>query len=365
MIGKGPDNKGAVWVARRVPDGMICAHANQSRITTFPLNDPANCLYAKDVISFAREKGYFKGEDKDFSFREAYCPLDFGGLRACEARVWSLFRRAAPSLKLDDAFIKGDAAATPLPLWIKADRRLSVRDAMELMRDHYEGTDLDMTKDVGAGPFALPYRWRPMSWKVDGKSYFNERAISTQQTGFSFVAQSRSWLPDPVGGIIWFGVDDTYSTVYVPLYCGIDKAPDAFSDKAGSFKKFSWDSAFWVFNAVANLAYTRYSDMIVDIQVVQRELEGRFASEIPETDAAAVALYKTSPALAKDYLSAYSCDRSRVTLERWRDLWTELFVKYLDGYVRNEKGEPTAPPYRESWYRAIIERTGDRYKKPD
>ncbi|MCK4344163.1 MAG: C69 family dipeptidase, partial [Bacteroidales bacterium] len=191
IIGKGPDNKGAVWVARKVPDGYICAHANQARITQFPLNDKENCLYAKDIISFAREKGYFKGKDKDFSFVDAYAPLDFGALRFCEARVWSMFRRAAPSLNLSTDYVNGVKGAKPIPLWIKPDEKLSVRDVMELMRDHFEDSEFDLTKGIGAGPFSLPYRWRPLTWEVDSVHYCNERATSTQQTGFSFVAQAR------------------------------------------------------------------------------------------------------------------------------------------------------------------------------
>jgi len=239
IISKGPNNKGAVWVARKVPDGYICAHANQARIRQFPLNDKENCLYAPDVITFAREKGYFKGQDKDFSFADAYAPLDYSALRFCEARVWSMFRRAAPSLNLPIDYVKGVKGAEPLPLWIKPDKKLSVHDVMELMRDHFEGTEFDMTKDVGAGPFRLPYRWRPLTWKVDTVTYCNERAVSTQQTGFSFVAQARSWLPNPIGGVLWFGVDDTYSTVYVPMYCGIKQVPHSFAVGTGSFDQFS------------------------------------------------------------------------------------------------------------------------------
>ncbi|MGE5398003.1 MAG: dipeptidase [Chitinophagales bacterium] len=362
MIGKGPKNKGAVWVALRIPDGYVSAYANQSRITTLPLNDPLNCLYSKDVITFAKEKGYFKGEDKDFSFQAAYDPLDFEGLRLCDARVWSLFRRISPSLNISPEFIKGDKNAAPLPIWIKPDRKLSARDAMELMRDHYEGTELDMTKDIGAGPFALPYRWSPKTWEYNGDVYFHERAISTQQTGFSVVAQSRAWLPDPIGGILWFGVDDTYSTVYVPIYCSVNKVPEAFSDGSGSFNKFSWESAFWVFNAVSNLAYSRYSDIIPEIQTLQRELEGSFASEIPEVDKKALSLYKKTPQAARDYLTDYSCRQGQMTMEKWENLWQTLFVKYMDGNVRDEKGKVQHPPYSENWYKAIVDSTGDRYK---
>ncbi|MEN6325349.1 MAG: C69 family dipeptidase [Syntrophomonas sp.] len=364
LIGKGPKNKGAVWVALRIPDGYVSAHANQSRITTFPLNDPLNCLYSKEVTTFAKEKGYFKGEDKDFNFQAAYDPLDFQGLRFCEARVWSLFRRISPSLNISPEFIKGDKNAAPLPLWIKPDQKLSARDAMELMRDHYEGTELDMTKDIGAGPFALPYRWVPKIWEYNGEVYFHERAISTQQTGFSLVAQSRAWLPDPIGGILWFGVDDTYSTVYIPIYCSVNKVPEAFSEGSGSFNNFSWESAFWVFNAVSNLAYSRYSDIIPEIQTQQRELEGAFAAEIPEIDKMALSLYKKAPQAARDYLTDYSCRQGQMTMEKWKNLWETLFVKYMDGNVRDEKGNVQHPPYSESWYKAIVDSTGDRYKVP-
>lgn len=225
IIGKGPSNKGAVWVARKVPDGYICGHANAARIRQFPLNDPENTIYSHDVISFARERGYFNGKDEEFSFADTYAPLDYGALRFCDARVWCMFNRAAPSKQLSDDWVTGKEGAEPIPLWIKPDEKLSVHDVMELMRDHFEGTALDMTADVGAGPYELPYRWRPLTWEAGDKEYFNERATSTQQTGFSFVSQSRGWLPDPIGGVLWFGVDDTYSTVYVPMYCGITRVP--------------------------------------------------------------------------------------------------------------------------------------------
>jgi dipeptidase len=362
MIGKGPDNKGAVWVARKIPDGYICAHANQARIRQFPLNDKKNCLYAEDVISFAREKGYFKGEDKDFSFADAYAPPDFGALRFCEARVWSMFRRAAPSLNLPDDYIKGNPDANPLPMWIKPDKKLSVRDVMELMRDHFEGTDLDMTKDVGAGPYCLPYRWRPLRWKVGDVTYFNERAVSTQQTGFSFVTQARSWLPDPIGGVFWFGVDDTYSTVYIPMYCGINQVPKSFAVGSGSFYKFSWDSAFWVFNFVSNFAYLRYKDMIRDIRKVQRELEGKFLASQPEVDKAALTLFQKAPQLARDYLTEYSVNQGEETVRRWKKLGESLIVKYMDGNVKDELGKVTHPGYPKTWYQHIVKETGDHYK---
>ncbi len=364
MIGKGPGNKGAVWVARRVPDGYITAHANYPRIRRFPLNDKENCLYARDVISFAREKGYFTGKDEEFSFAEAYAPADFSALRFCEARVWSFYRRAAPSRQFCLDYVRGDVKAEPLPLWIKPDKKLSVRDVMELMRDHFEGTEFDLSVGIGAGPFALPYRWRPLTWQVDSVRYFNERAISTQQTGFSFIAQARSWLPNPIGGVLWFGVDDTYSTVYVPIYCGITQIPKSYAVGTGSFDEFTWESAFWVFNFVANFAYSRYCDMIQDIQKVQRELEGRFLAAQPEVEKAALALYQTSPRLAVDYLTSYSVREADETVARWRKLGEFLIYKYLDGNVKDEHGHVTHPGYPQSWYRQIVKDSGDRYRVP-
>lgn len=358
MIGKGKGQKGALWVAYKLPDGTISAHANQSRIRQFPLNDPKNALYSRDLIPFAREHGWFKGEDKDFSFADTYAPLTFGALRFCEARVWSLFRRAAPSQDLPIDYVKAVKGAKPLPLCIKPDHKLDVRDAMELMRDHFEGTEFDMTKDVGAGPFASPYRWRPMTWKLDGQEYLHERAISTQQTGFSFVAQSRAWLPDPVGGVLWFGVDDTYTTCYVPISCGVQAPPHAFAEGTGDFNAFSWDSAFWTFNFVSNYTYTRWRDMIQDVQKVQREFEGRFTAEQADVDRRALALYKENPGLAKDFLTKRAADATAEVVARWQKLGQFLIWKYLDGNVRDEKGKVTHPRYPDAWYRRIVKDHG-------
>jgi dipeptidase len=367
IIGKGKGEKGAVWVAMKVPDGAISAHANLARIRQFPLNDPENCLYARDVISFARGKGWFKGEDKDFSFADTYCPLDFAGLRFCEGRVWSIFRRSAPSLNLSSDFMKGIKGAKLPPLWIKADRKLSARDVMELMRDHFEDTEFDMTKDVGAGPFELPYRWRPMEWELDGQKYLHERAISTQQTGASFVTQSRSWLPDPIGGIIWFGMDDSYSSVYVPFYCGIQEVPKAWGEESGSFDEFSWDSAFWIFNWVANTAYGRYRDMIADIQTVQREMEGKFMAEQPDVEGNAIRIYEQSPFQAREFLTRYSASQADMVLTRWKKLGEFLLWKYLDGNLHTEKGLSAKrghPRYSDAWYRRIVQEKGEAIKMP-
>jgi dipeptidase len=359
IVGKGAGRKGAVWVALRVPDGHLAAHANHARIGTFPLADPANALYSKDVISFARERGWFSGRDEEFRFADTYAPLDFGALRFCDARVWSVFRRAAPSLRLPVDTIRGDVKAERLPLWVKPDRKLSVADVMALMRDHFEGTELDMTKDVGAGPFALPYRWRPMTWEVDGASYVHERAISTQQTGYSLVSQSRRWLPSPIGGVLWFGLDDTFSTVYMPMYAGMKRVPRSLAAGTGDFTRFSWESAFWTFNFVSNWAYSRYADMIVDVQRVQGELEGRFLADQAEVEKAALDLHARAPGLARDYLTDYSVRVAEETVARWRRLGEHLVWKYLDGNVRDAQGTVTHPKYPEAWYRHIVSDHGE------
>lgn len=276
MIGKGTGNKGAVWVAIRIPDDCISAHANQSRIQQIPFDDKENCMYSPDVVSFAREKGYFNGKDKDFSFQQAYCPYDFSGLRGCEARVWSFFRKYDNTMDKYADFIKGDPSKEPMPLYVKPNRLLSVQDVQNGMRDHYEGTDLDMTKDAGAGSYKVPYRWRPMTFEVDGETYTNERAIATQQTGFVIVPQMRNWLPDAIGGILWFSVDDADMAVFTPLYCSITDSPECYRVGNGDIMNFSWTSAFWIHNWVANQAYSKYSYMIKDIRPVQQELENSY-----------------------------------------------------------------------------------------
>ncbi|KAA0256250.1 dipeptidase [Acidobacteria bacterium ACD] len=363
MIGKGEKQKGALWVAVRVPDGTISGHANQPRIRRFPRNDPKNVLFAPDVVSFAREKGWFTGKDEEFSFADVYSPLRGSTLRGCDSRVWSVFRRAAPSLNLSSDWVLAVPGAEPLPFSVKPDRKLSVKDVMELMRDHFEGTELDMTKDVGAGPFKLPYRWRPMGFKVDGVDYVNERAISTQQTGYSIVAQLRSFLPAQIGGVLWFGLDDTYSTVYTPMYAGIREVPRSYAVGTADFSRFSWDSAFWVFNFVTNWAYSRYSDMIVDVRKAQGEIEGRFLAEQPEVEKAALVLHAESPAAARDYLTAYSVRAGDGTVERWKKLGEFLLWKYIDGNVRDSQGNVTHPRYPQDWYDRIAKDGGDRLKQ--
>lgn len=383
LIGKGENEKGAVWVAMRIPDGYISGHANQARITTFPLNDSDNCLYAKDVISFAREKGWYNGKNKDFSFSDVYAPVDFGGARFCDARVWAGFNKVASGMDEYTAYAKGlvehggenEFPTNRMPLWVKPDAKVTVKDVMEMMRDHFEGTDLDMTQDIGAGPYKLPYRWRGLTWEVDSVEYCNERAISTQQTGFSFVAQSRSWLPDPVGGLLWFGVDDTYSTCYAPIYCGITEIPECFRVGNGDMLTYSPTSAFWTFNKVTNFAYLRYSDMIQHVRAKQHELEGKFIEMTPAVDAAAKMLFEMNgPEKAREFVTTYSNNEANSMTAEWEKLFQYLLVKYIDGNVKKEKdGEferneygmpayPDMPGYPEWWYEAIIKATGDHFK---
>ena len=374
MIGKGVGNKGAVWVAIRIPDDCISAHANQSRIQQIPFDDKENCIYSPDVVSFAREKGYFKGKDKDFSFQQAYCPYDFGGLRGCEARVWSFFRKYDKSMDQYTDLIKGDATKKPMPLYIKPDRLLSVQDVQACMRDHYEGTDLDMTKDAGAGPYKVPYRWRPSRFEVDGQLYTNERAIATQQTGFVIVPQLRSWLPDAIGGILWFGVDDADMAVFTPLYCSIQASPECYRVGNGDMMNFSWTSAFWIHNWVANMAYHKYSYMIKDIRLVQQELENGFQETLLAIDKAAQELYNKDPKEAVKFLTWYSTTTADQTTERWKKLGEYLLVKYIDGNMKKEKDGkfmqngyglseyPEFPGYDEEFYRNIVKSAGERLK---
>lgn len=373
MISKGPYEKGAVWVAQRIPDDCIAGHANQARIHKFPLNDKENCLYSKDVISFARKRGYFTGKDTDFSFSKTYCPADFGTLRGCDARVWAFFNKFTSGMDKYLPYLDGENTEI-LPLYVKPDSKLSVRDVQGMMRDHFEGTPFTMTSDIGAGPWNLPYRFRPMTFKVDGEEYVNERAISTQQTGFSFVAQMRNWLPDPIGGILWFGVDDANTCVYVPMYCAMTEIPRCYAPGNGDLYTLSWTSAFWVHNWVANQAYGRYSLMIPDIRKVQSALEDSFESKQPELEAQAKGLYAESPEKAIKLLNEYSITQATEATGKFKELGEYLLVKYLDGNMKKERDgkfartpegypeSPNFPGYNEEYYRSIVRDTGDHLK---
>jgi len=373
MIGKGPDYKGAVWVAVRIPDDCVSGHANQARIRQFPLDDPENCLYASDVISFARQQGYFNGTNKEFSFAEAYAPLDFSGLRGCEARVWSFFNHVKSGMDAYLPYIKGQTNEA-MPLYIKPDRKLSTQDFKSFMRDHFEGTEFDMSNDIGAGPYHVPYRWRPMDFKVDSVEYFNERATATQQTGFSFVSQMRSWLPNPIGGVFWFGVDDANTCVYVPMYCGITDIPECYRVGNGDMLTFSWTSAFWIHNWVSNMGYSKYDYMIKDIRPVQDSLETKFNKEVPLIDLKAKELFATDTLAALKMITEYSCNQAQQSTQRWKKLGEYLMVKYIDGNVKKEQNKtfkrnawgqpefPNQPGYDERYYRSIVKETGDKLK---
>lgn len=385
MIGKGPGNKGAVWVARMIPDGYVSGHANHARITTFPFQKENNwfdpnqtTFHAPDVISFAREKGFYNGPDEEFSFSDIYNPLDFGGARFCEIRVWSFFKEVNPEMWKHFDYVKGNIiknqygiATNRMPLWVKPEKKISAQDLMKYMRDHLEGTELDMRKDLGAGPFELPYRWRKLTWKVDDVEYCHERATATQQTGFSFVAQARSWLPREIGGIIWFGVDDAATSVYVPFYSSITKIPPQWAVGNGSMTKFSETSAFWIFNLVSNWAYLRYNLVEPEIAKVIAEIEQKFQREVSETDAKALEMYKKNPASVIPFLTSFSYNAGEWTFNRWKELFHFLVVKFIDGNVKpDENGvfktsstgvvKVEHPGYPEWFLRMIVEQTGNK-----
>lgn len=374
MIGKGPGVRGAVWVAVRVPDDCIAAHANQSRIHQFDMNDKENCLYSSDVISFAREKGYFSGVNKEFSFADAYAPLDFGARRFCEARVWSYYNLFTDRGQEFLPYIQG-TSNTPMPLFVKPIRKLSVQDVQRAMRDHYEGTPLDLSNDFGAGPYHAPYRLSPLTFKVDGEEYFNERPISTQQSGFVFVAQMRAELPDPVGGVLWFGTDDANMISFVPVYCCTNRVPECFTRVDGAdYITFSWNSAFWIYNWVANMVYPRYDLMIGDLREVQQSLEQSFFTAQPGIEQVAQELYKKDPQEAVRFLTGYTNQMAQSAFESWKKLGEFLVVKYNDGvtkrvkdgrFERNAIGQPARvirQGYPDEFLKEYVRQTGERYK---
>lgn len=391
MIGKGNNEKGAVWVARMIPDGYVSGHANQARITTFPLegknsissdkmdkifNPEITNVYAKDVISFAKEKGYFPkdGKNVDFSFSDSYAPVDFSAARFCEIRVWSFFNDVQKGMDKYFDYCKGKVehdekgyATNRMPLWIKPDRKINVLEVMDFMRNHLEGTELDMSKDLGAGPYGTPYRWRPLTWEVDGVTYCNERATATQQTGFSFVAQSRNWLPDAVGGINWFGVDDASSSVYFPVYCGITRVPESFAVGNGKMMDFTNKSAFWVFNQVSNFAYTRYNAIHPEIQEKQKALEAKYLSFTKIIDLAALGMFKENENSAIEFLTDFSCNQGNNLVAEWRDFYGHLFAKFMDGNIKEKDGNQQNPKmqqpgYSKEFYETIVKTTGDKLK---
>lgn len=392
MIGKGNGEKGAVWVARMIPDGYVCAHANQARITTFPLSGNTSLssdkiknifdknittVYSNDVISFAKQKGFYPADAKnsDFSFSDTYAPVDFSGARACEIRVWAFFNEVTPDMAKYWEYAKGTGiqrdekgyATNRMPLWVKPSRKIDILEIMDFMRNHLEGTELDMRKDPGAGPYECPYRWRPMNYKVDGQVYVHERATATQQTGFTFVSQSRSWLPNEVGGILWFGVDDAASTVYFPMYTASTRVPYAYAVGNGNMMQFTDKAAFWVFNQVTNFAYTRYNAIHPEIRTKQKELENRYKVYTQMTDAAAMSLIEQNPEMAINYLTDFSCNTGNQLVETWRDFYGYLFTRFMDGNIKTpvsgQKNPKVENPPLPEWYlRSIVNQMGDKQK---
>ncbi len=413
MVGKGSSERGAVWVALKIPDGYICSHANQSRIEKFPLNDPENCLYADDVIEFARKKGWFSGKDSDFSFRDAYCPADFGALRGCESRVWSAFNILSQgwftfedeggNLITKDAHAYLDYAMgynpdNRLPLWIKPAKKVTVKNVADVMRDHYEGTPMDMTTDIGAGGNALPYRWRPMDFEYEGKRYTNERAIATQQTGFWFVGQARGDYPDVIGGILWFGTDDAATSYVTPIYSNTNKVPDCFKQGNGDLLTYSRHSSFWINNRITNACYRMYNIMAPFVRERIDKFENEQMEMVHQNDVKALDLFKkamdgaekrgkrnsstysvmtdtgNSFYAVKQLLTNYSVNTAQKIFKEWQDLEITMTVKFIDGNVKAQNpdgsfkhsefspGIPdglTQPGYTDVWKEAVVHFHGD------
>ncbi|MBR2637991.1 MAG: C69 family dipeptidase [Bacteroidaceae bacterium] len=378
MIGKGSVEKGTVWVAVRIPDDCISAHANQARIRKIDMKDKENVLYSKDVIKFARKQGYFSGDDKDFDFAAAYCPADFGGLRYCDARVWSFFNMYA-DLDMSEyvAWASGDTEATPMPLYVKPKEQLSLQDVQKGMRDHYEGTPFDVTQDIGGGIYNMPYRLSPLSYKYEGKEYFNERPISTFQTAFTFVAQLRNYMPNAVGGVMWFGADDSNMVVYTPVYCSTTHIPACYAEENSDQVTFSWKSSFWVFNWVSNMIYPKYSLVIEDMRKVQSELETRFYEQSKEIEKEVLASIEKSPKYAHALLNRFTCEAAETTLAEWKKFGEFIIVKYNDFVVKPEENgrfKRTAtglgatvkrPGYPEQYKKQLVEQTKGKYLVPD
>ena len=366
MVSKGIKEKGAVWVAIRIPDDCIAAHANQSRIHHIPFDDKDNCLYSPDVVSFARKMGYFEGKDNDFSFSKAYAQSDYLSYRGCDGRVWAYYNRFSSGMDKYLPFVI-EAQGETLPLYVKPDKQLSVRDIQNMMRDHYDNTPMDMRKEPGRGSWDSPVRYAPLTWKVDSVEYMHERPIATQQTGFTLVAQLRSWLPDAIGGVLWFGVDDSSLSVYNPIYCCLDKVPECFRKGNGDMLHFSWTSAFWINNWVANQVYARYSLLYPDVKRVQTEIEDGYEANQPLIEAQALRLYEDNPAKAVRLLSDYSNLSAEHATARYKKLGEYLLMKYMDGRMKNEDNgqfaktpagypaSPASPGYNEEYYRKVVE----------
>ena len=371
MMGTGPGSKGVVWVAMRIPDNAICAHANQSRIGKFDMRDKKNVVCSKNVISYARKMGWFTGKDADFSWKNTYARPDFSGRRFCDARVWSFFNHYQKGFDRYLPWALGkDPNAEDMPLWIVPDRKLSVHDVQMGMRDHYEGTAMALdTTNVGGGIYQMPYRPTPLQFKVDGKTYFNERPISTQQTAFSFVSQLRSWMPREIGGVIWFGNDDANMIAYTPVYCGNTVQPECYNTPGADAVTFSDKNAFWVCNWVSNMVYPRYSQIFPELQAVRDSLESSYFARQADFEKKAMNLYATDKPSALRMLNEYSVEKAQQMLAEWKNLAIRIIVKYNDMGVKQEKDgkilkRVMRPGYPESFARKLVKETGDWYAVP-
>lgn len=371
MQGTGAGSKGVVWVALRIPDDAICAHANQSRIGKFNMKDKKNVLYSKNVISYARKMGWFNGKDSEFSWKNTYAFPDFSGRRFCDARVWSFFNHYADGFDRYLPWALGkDKDAEDMPLWIVPNRKLSVADVENGMRDHYEGTALALdTTNIGSGIYEMPYRPTPLTFTVDGKQYFNERPISTQQTAFTFVSQLRSWLPREIGGVLWFGNDDANMVAYTPVYCGNTVQPACYNTKGADAVTFSSDNAFWLCNMVSNMVYPRYSQLFPELKAVRDSLETSYFANQTSIEKLAADLYQTDKAAALKLLNNYSNAKADEMLANWKRLATRIIVKYNDMAVKKEKDgkllqSVTRPGYPASFGRKLVKETGDWYAVP-
>ena len=378
MMGMGPGSKSAVWVALRIPDDAICAHANQSRITKFDMKDKKNVLFSKNVVKYAKKMGWFAGKDADFSWNEAYAKPDFSGRRYCEARVWSFFNHFSNDMNryLPYAMGKGEYDE-PMPLWIVPNHKVTVKEIMACMRDHYEGTPFALDDNIGGGIWQMPYRPTPLSYELDGKKYFNERPTSTQQTGFSYVSQMRSWLPREIGGLMWWGNDDGNMVAYTPIYCSMTKRPECYNTPGADELNFSDKNAFWVCNWVSNMVYPRYSLLFPALEQVRDSLENSYFKDTPKVEQAAALLYDSDPQAAVKLLNLYSVETAQKMLERWKALATYLIVKYNDMIIRPEENgqftrdkyglgsRPKRPGYPEVFKRALVNQTGDKYLCPE
>ena len=380
MMGKGAGSKGAVWVALRIPDDAICAHANQSRIGKFNMKDKKNVMYAKDVVSFARSKGWFKGKDADFSWKMAYAKPDFSGRRFCDARAWAMLNHFYDMSPYLDWALGKNPDAQDMPLWVVPNKKVSVKDVENVMRDHYEGTPLSVAdgSDIGGGIWEMPYRPTPLMYKVDGKQYFNERPVSTQQSGFVFVSQMRSWLPREIGGVFWFANDDANMAAFTPVYCSMTQRPECYNTPGADALHFSKKNAYWVCNMTSNMVYPRYSLMFPTLKEVRDSLDNSYFAAQAGVEKKAQELYAQNPQAAVKYLNDYSVEKAQQMLARWNQLFEFMVVKYNDMIIKptDKNGTfkktpyglgatPVRPGYPEKFAKQLVKQSGDKFLVPE